>query len=126
MDIPVAVELALERALAFADLRQAGASDSWVAILAVARTTQITAVAAPYAGYLRALTFGRLGHAATRDAATIVDVPLRLFPRITAIDPADALTVAKLEEALLLEIAAISTGRLMTEWVLSAALTARR
>jgi hypothetical protein len=124
--VPVAAELALERAIAVADLRRAGAARDWEEIVAIARRSQVSAVAAPYATYLRSLTFGRLRGSPVADDDAVIDVPLRLFPRVAAIDYAQALTVANLEEALLLEVAAVSSGRIMTEWVLGTALTVRR
>jgi len=120
----LAVELALERAIARAELDHGGAAHLWATVITAAKSATVATVAPTNARYLRALTFGRL-QADTSSAPALepqVDVPVRLFPRVLEIEPTEALTPDALEEALLLEVAAIGSGRLMIEWVLLHAL----
>jgi hypothetical protein len=125
LPLPLAVELALERAVAYAELRGAGSAGLWPTVVAAARGSTIVAVAPTHTRYLRALTFGRL-RMNTPNASDTGDQPLdvavRLFPRVLEVAPEEALTTAALAEALVLEIAAVGSGRLMIEWVLLRAL----
>jgi len=125
LTVPLAVELSLERTIARAELTACGREDLWSRIVAAARATRVESVASTYARYMRSLTVGRRqAHAASATTASSgpIDVPLRLFPRVLTIDQADALTSCSLQEALLLEVAALASGRLMTEWVALTAL----
>lgn len=128
LDPAAAAELCFERALVRADLTAIGRCDLYQPLLAVARVTSVTRPLPPAkAQYLRMLLAARDrrdGADAAADGGKIgVDVPLRLFPRV--LDVAHEIASfgdRELEEALTLEIAAVSDGRTMSEWAVLAAL----
>jgi len=124
LSVALAVELALERAVAYLELESAGCAQLWSNVVLTARTSRIDNVASTNARYLRTLTLARRNTASAQASAdSPIDVPLRFFPRVQSVEPTAALTPAGLEEALALEVAAVGSGRLMLEWI---ALTALR
>jgi hypothetical protein len=125
LPIALGTELALERAVAFEELRRLDLVELWPGLLREAHEARVgAAIAAPYARYLRSLNMRSEGCDESGDV--IIDVPLRLFPRVQEVDLLAALTTESLDEALALEIAAVASGRVMTEWVLAKALEATR
>lgn len=97
-------------------------------LLEVAASTPVSRALPPAkARYLRMLVAAR-DRTAVVDAdsaadETVVDVPLRLFPRVLdAVDLIASAGTDQLAEALRLEIAAVSDGRMMSEWAPLAAL----
>ncbi len=136
LDLACAAELCLERALIAADLVTLGRRQLLQALLALVGSATVNRPLPPAkARYLQMLLAARAGALPTAapdapiaigtDGAgdTIVDVPLRLFPRV--LDVAEQLTACGAEElieALALEIAAVSDGRTMSEWAALAAL----
>jgi hypothetical protein len=122
LPLALAVELALERAVAEAELRAVGCAELWPEIVAVARLATVTAAAPTHARYLRALTLGRHQTEETDADECVLEAPLRLFPRVLDVYAETALTGDRLGEALALEVAAVGSGRLIIEWVLLQAL----
>lgn len=137
LDVRCAAELCLERALVVRDLATFGRDDLYPPILATAAAVTVTESLPPAkARYLRMLVVSRdrVGNEldAPRGASheaddarddVVVDVPLRLFPRVARVADAVAnATEDDLAEALALEIAAVSDGRTMCEWAAVAAL----
>jgi hypothetical protein len=127
LDAACAAELCLERALVVADLAALGRSGLYKPLLVAAPEATVTRpLPGAKARYLQMLLAARLYKRATADTTdgnSVVDVPLRLFPRV--IEVVDQLTAsgdAELAEALELEIAAVSDGRTMCEWAALAAL----
>jgi hypothetical protein len=132
LDAACAAELCLERALVIADLVALERPRLYEPLLTAATAVRVArplpAAKARYLQMLVAALDRCQADAADADAPVdsdvVVDVPLRLFPRV--IDVADELPTCgddEVAEALRLEIAAASTGRTMSEW---AALTALR
>jgi hypothetical protein len=128
-----AAELCLERALVIADLAALGRAEFYEQLLALAeRTTLTLPLPGAKADYLQMLLASRgrqqvPGIATGTALETIVNVPLRLFPRVADI----AYNLAssgeeELVEALALEIGAVSEGRTMSEWAALAALRLSR
>ncbi len=76
------------------------------------------AVAAPLAHYLRQLWRTRPRSLDPLELEEPIDVPLRFFPRVLSVDTTEALIPERLEQALVLERAAVSAGRTMTEYAL--------
>lgn len=129
LDAGCAVELCLERALLLNDLESLGGQHLYNRLLADAAIAPVRqALPAVKARYLQMLLAARDRIPAAPDEAVaptdpVIDVPLRLFPRVTSV--ADAITRARaddLDQALTLEIAGISDGRTMSEWAALAAL----
>lgn len=127
LELGCAVELCLERALVIADLEEHSLALLYPRLLELAAIAEVRQALPPAkAHYLQVLLAARerpatpLEEQAAREA--VIDVPLRLFPRVH--DVVDHLVLAPhdLDEALQLEIAAISDGRLMSEWAAYAAL----
>lgn len=90
------------------------------------------ALPAAKATYLQMLLVARSRSATLPDPQNgisdmVVDVPLRLFPRvIDVVTEMDAVGPLQLDEALRLEVAAASDGRTMSEWAALAALGLNR
>jgi hypothetical protein len=133
LELGCAVELCLERALVIRDLAALGQLHVYERLLALATTTPVSrALPAAKARYLQMLLATRDRQAVPLDAAggggdAMVDVPLRLFPRV--IDVVDEVASAgpeQLAEALQFEVAAASDGRTMSEWAALAALSLSR
>jgi|SRR6266545_4423738 len=137
LDLACAAELCLERALIAADLVTLGRRQLYKPLLALVGSATVNRPLPPAkARYLQMLLAARAGALRTdapgapiaidgTDGAgdTVVDVSLRLFPRV--LDVAEQLTTScaeELIEALALEIAAVSDGRTMSEWAAVAAL----
>ena len=129
LDVGCAVEICLERALLIADLDALGRLQLYDQLLATAATAPVRHVLPPAkARYLQMLVAARdrdptVLDPATRAGEVVVDVPLRLFPRVTAVASEIACAEGdELSAALTLEIAATSDGRTMTEWASLSAL----
>lgn len=127
-DLGCAVELCLERALVVRDLADVGVASLYPRLLALAATTRVgRALPAAKAHYLQvllaALDRGSEPTAKEHGAKeTVIDIPLRLFPRVVDVVPSAQLDANALDEALRLEVAAVGTGRSMSEWAVLAAL----
>jgi hypothetical protein len=132
LDTSCAVELCLERALVVHDLAAVGYPQLYERLLTVAGKIPVRrALPAAKARYLQMLIAARdldpLHATADGASGAIVDVPYRLFPRVTAIvDEIVSAGVDHLAEALTLEIAAVADGRTMSEWTALAALRLSR
>ena len=127
LELACAIELCLERALVLRDLADLGLTAAYPKLLAAAAETPIRRALAPAkANYLQML-IAALDHPVTHDGErtrtdAIVDVPLRLFPRVLDVAEAALLGPDELAQALRLEIASTSDGRTMSEWAALAAL----
>jgi hypothetical protein len=113
------------------DLVECGASELYPRILEMADRAEVHAALPPAKSrYLqmllaaRARSFAENPEAITEHAA--VDVPLRLFPRVVEIAATADFSPQALDEAVRLEVAATSAGRLMSEWALLRAFLLRR
>jgi hypothetical protein len=128
LSLPVAVELAVERALALDDLRRLGLSDVFFIVLERARRQKFTTpLPGSFQAYRRALLQVEPREIDATERARPVTLPLRFFPRVLGLDQRSALTAKGIEEARTLELAALCTARTMSEYVLYAACaTARR
>jgi hypothetical protein len=133
LDLSCATELCLERALVLADLAELAHLALYERVLAAAASATVSRpLPAAKARYLQMLLVARerrtdavdaLDTVDAADGDTVVDVPLRLFPRVaTVVDEMTSAEAAELTEALTLEIAAVSEGRTMSEWTALAAL----
>jgi hypothetical protein len=70
------------------------------------------------ARYLRSLTVGRRsGQISTRPSRNVA-IPVRLVPRLGAVDVEQLIDVVTLERAIAWEIAAVRAGQTMSEWLL--------
>jgi len=70
------------------------------------------------ARYLRSLTVGRRqGQVSTRPPRS-VSIPVRLVPRLSAVDVEQLIDVVALERAIAWEVAALRSGQTMSEWAL--------
>jgi hypothetical protein len=119
LSVPCGVEITLELEL----IRRDFAAQCWEhrlePLLRQAEAERITnAVAAPLADYLQHLRTTRPRSFDPLELEGPIDLPLRLFPRITSVDTTHVLTPERLEKALVLERAAVSAGRTMTEYAL--------
>jgi hypothetical protein len=133
LEVGCAVELCLERALVRRDLTAAGELMTYPRLLAFADAASVRrALPAAKATYLQMLLVARSRSATLPDPQNgisdmVVDVPLRLFPRvIDVVEEMDAVGPLQLDEALRLEVAAASDGRTMSEWAALAALGLNR
>jgi hypothetical protein len=129
LDLRCAVELCLEQALLVRDLDELGRLSIYPQLLEIAAATRMKrALPAPKARYVQMLlaASGGLPVAVSTEPRTsdaIIDVPLRLFPRVLDVVEGTAFGATALDDAVRLEIASVSDGRSMVEW---AALTALR
>lgn len=136
LDLGCATELCLERALVIADLAVLAGPELYDERLlaAAAHATVSRPLPAAKARYLQMLVAARDRDAVVVDTVdaiedadgadeTVVDIPLRLFPRVaTVVDETTSVGAAHLAEALTLEIGAVSEGRTMSEWAALAVL----
>jgi hypothetical protein len=127
LELGCAVELCLERALVIADLEEHGLAALYPRLLELAAIAEVRRALPPAkARYLQMLLAARerpptlLEEQGVREA--VIDVPMRLFPRVHDVADHPALTPRDLDEALQLEVAATSDGRVMSEWAALAAL----
>ncbi len=119
LSLPCAVEITLEIELVYLDLAAHGQENKFDQLLRQAETERITgSVAAPLANYLRQLWTTRARSFDPLELEEPIDVPLRLYPRVLNVDTAQVLTRLRLGKALVLERAAVSAGRTMTEYAL--------
>jgi hypothetical protein len=128
LDLGCAVELCLERALVVRDLADVGVASLYPRLLALASTTRVRRALPPAkARYLQVL-LAALDHRSELTAEehgaseAVIDIPLRLFPRVVDVVPSAQLDASALDEALRLEVAAVGSGRSMSEWAALAAL----
>jgi hypothetical protein len=115
------------------DLSEVGRLEVYPSLLEVATTTTVArALPGAKARYLQMLIVAaRDGEAVLKTAIlevesdttdAVVDVPLRLFPRVQDVTVPATFGATQLAEGLQLEIAAVSDGRTMSEWAVLAAL----
>jgi hypothetical protein len=129
LDVGCVAELCLERSLLVRDLRELGRSAMYPRLIETAAVTGIRrALPAARARYIQMLLAAthRGPSGAEREPATtdvVIDVPLRLFPRVLDVVADTAFEPTEVRDALKFEIAAASEGRSMSEW---AALTTLR
>jgi hypothetical protein len=128
LELSCAVELCLERALVLRDLADLDRLGLYARVLDRAARTPVRRPLSPAkARYLQMLVTARdrppvpSGADSSKNKA-VVDVPLRLFPRVLDIVDEAILGDCDLHAALQIEIAAVSDGRTMSEWAAFAAL----
>jgi hypothetical protein len=132
LELGCAVELCLERALVVRDLEELGLASLYPQVLSLAGGTRVRRSLPPAkARYLQVLlaALDRRADAAAEDGGmgeAVIDIPLRLFPRVVDILACAQLDACALDEALRLELAAAGTGRSMSEWAALAALSLSR
>jgi hypothetical protein len=70
------------------------------------------------ARYLRSLTVGRRPGQISMRPSRNVAIPVRLVPRLGAVDVEQLIDVVTLEQAVTWEVAALRAGQTMSEWLL--------
>jgi hypothetical protein len=119
LSVACALEIALELELVRRDLAALGRKRGLEGLLRQAESERISgAVAAPLAPYLRQLWRTRPRSLDPLELEEPIDVPLRFFPRVLSVATTGALVPERLGQALILERAAVSAGRTMTEYAL--------
>jgi hypothetical protein len=125
--VAVAVELVLERALVRADLDDLGGLELFPNLLEHARGQQfVAALPAPFRRYRESLRRGEPRELEDDELERPATVPLRFFPRVLSLDYSRALVVGSIDEAIVLELGALCTGRTMSEYALRFACAATR
>lgn len=119
LSLGVAIELALERALVFADLKLIRQADRFADLLVAAQRQRFVApLPGAYGRYQASLLRTRRHRLNNVELDEPVAVPLRFFPRILELDYDEALDPMAIDEAVALELAALCSGRTMTEYAL--------
>jgi len=117
--LAVATELTLERALVLADLESLDRANLFPGLLASAKHQRfVTPLPGPYRSYRASLLEAEPRALGEAELDEPVAVPLRLFPRVLALKYGEVLTEGALDEAIALELAALCTGRTMSEYAL--------
>ncbi len=122
LTVAVAVELVLERALVLADMEELGLLRLFPNVLEQARGQRFVApLPAPFRRYRESLRRGEPRELEAEELERPATVPLRFFPRVLSVDYSRALVAGSIDEALVLELAALCAGRTMSEYVLRCA-----
>lgn len=122
LDLEIALRLVTETALVSRDLEGVGVSLELLDAAAACATVDLR-VDACDAAYLRRLTTSTARATRPLDAVVIAGLPARLSTRLLAVDVSDLVRDASLSRARAWEIAAVLSGRTISEW---APLTALR
>jgi hypothetical protein len=131
LELGCAIELCLERALVVRDLSELGRSDLYPPLLELVASARIRrGLPTAKARYLQTLLAARERPGFMPDSErggsdTVVDVPLRLFPRVLDVVN-EGFDAQQLDEAIRLEVAAVADGRTMSEWAALSALRLSR
>jgi hypothetical protein len=131
LELGCGVELCLERALVVRDLSELGRTDLYPPLLELAASARVRrGLPTARARYLQMLLAARdwpgfMPDSERGGSDTVVDVPLRLFPRVLDVVN-ESFDAQQLEEAIRLEVAAVADGRTMSEWAALSALRLSR
>jgi hypothetical protein len=131
LELGCAAELCLEHALVVRDLSELGRSDLYPPLLELAGSARVRpGLPTAKARYLQMLLAARERSGFMPDSErggndTVVDVPLRLFPRVLDVVN-EGFDAQQLDEAIRLEVAAVADGRTMSEWAALSALRLSR
>jgi hypothetical protein len=127
LDLGCAVELCLERALVVRDLADVGLLATYPRLLEFAGSARVERALPPSKSRYLQMLLAALDRPTPLDrdgdaTDAVIDVPVRLFPRVLDLGDGSPLGACELDEALRLEVAAASNGRPMSEWAAVAAL----
>jgi hypothetical protein len=131
LELGCAIELCLESALVVRDLSELDLSDLYPPLLELAASARVRrGLPTAKARYLQMLLAARerpgfMSDSERGGSDAVVDVPLRLFPRVLDVVN-ECFDARQLDEAIRLEVAAVADGRTMSEWAALSALRLSR